>query len=80
LINDGTALVLFAMTVAVAQGAPGIGPAALVGRFVTSYLGGIVAGLLVGGLVTTLRRRIDAPLEEAALSMMTPFAAFLLAQ
>ncbi|KZS53649.1 Na+/H+ antiporter [Mycobacterium ostraviense] len=80
LINDGTALVLFAVTVAVAEGAPGIGPAALVGRFVASYLGGIAAGLLVGGLVTMLRRRIDAPLEEGALSMMTPFAAFLLAQ
>lgn len=80
LINDGTALVLFAVTVAVAEGAPGIGPAALVGRFVVSYLGGITAGLLVGGLVTMLRRRIDAPLEEGALSMMTPFAAFLLAQ
>lgn len=60
LINDGTALVLFAVTVAVAEGAAGIGPAALVGRFVVSYLGGIMAGLLVGGLVTLLRRRIDA--------------------
>lgn len=80
LINDGTALVLFAVTVAVAEGAAGIGPAALVGRFVVSYLGGIMAGLLVGGLVTLLRRRIDAPLEEGALSLLTPFAAFLLAQ
>ncbi|CNW76991.1 transporter YjcE [Mycobacterium tuberculosis] len=80
LINDGTALVLFAVTVAVAEGAAGIGPAALVGRFVVSYLGGIMAGLLVGGLVTLLRRRIDAPLEEGALSLLTPFAAFVLAQ
>ncbi|OHV05139.1 Na+/H+ antiporter [Mycobacterium talmoniae] len=80
IINDGTALVLFAVTVAVATGAPAIGPAALVGRFVGSYLGGIAAGLLVGWLVTLLRRRIDAPLEEGALSVLTPFAAFLLAQ
>lgn len=80
LINDGTALVLFAVTVAVAEGAAEIGPADLVGRFVLSYLGGIASGLLVGGLVTMLRRKIDAPLEEGALSLLTPFAAFLLAQ
>lgn len=40
---------------------------------------GITAGLLVGGAVTLLRRRLDAPLEEGALSLLTPFAAFLLA-
>lgn len=80
IINDGTALVLFAVTVAVATGSPSIGPVDLVGRFVGSYLGGIVAGLLVGAAVTLLRRRIDAPLEEGALSVLTPFAAFLLAQ
>ncbi len=80
IINDGTALVLFAVTVAVATGSPAIGPVDLVGRFVGSYLGGIAAGLLVGAAVTLLRRRIDAPLEEGALSLLTPFAAFLLAQ
>lgn len=80
IINDGTALVLFAVTVAVATGSPAIGPVAVVGRFVASYLGGIAAGLLVGGVVTLLRRRLDAPLEEGALSVLTPFAAFLLAE
>ncbi|OBI40178.1 Na+/H+ antiporter [Mycobacterium kyorinense] len=80
IINDGTALVLFAVTVAVATGSPAIGPAALVGRFAGSYLGGIAAGLAVGAAVTLLRRRIDAPLEEGALSVLTPFAAFLLAE
>ncbi|WP_067974270.1 Na+/H+ antiporter [Mycolicibacter icosiumassiliensis] len=80
IINDGTALVLFAVTVAVATGSPSIGPVDLVGRFVGSYLGGIAAGLLVGAAVTLLRRRLDAPLEEGALSVLTPFAAFLLAQ
>lgn len=80
IINDGTALVLFAVTVAVATGSPAIGPPALVGRFVGSYLGGITAGLLVGTVVSLLRRRLDAPLEEGALSVLTPFAAFLLAQ
>jgi len=80
IINDGTALVLFGVTVSVAVGGAPVGPAALTFRFIGSYLGGIVAGLIVGGLVTLLRRRIDAPLEEGALSLLTPFAAFLLAQ
>ena len=80
LINDGTALVLFAVTVHVAVGGAAIGPGDLVGRFVGSYLGGIAAGLAVGGAVTLVRKRIDAPQEEGAVSMLTPFAAFLLAQ
>ena len=57
-----------------------VSPAALTARFVGSYVGGICAGLLVGIAVTQVRRRIDAPQEEGALSMLTPFAAFLLAQ
>jgi CPA1 family monovalent cation:H+ antiporter len=80
LINDGTALVLFGVTVSVAVGGAAVGPASLTLRFAYSYLGGIAAGLLVGALVTLVRRRIDAPLEEGALSLLTPFAAFLLAQ
>lgn len=80
LINDGTALVLFGVTVSVAVGGNAVGPLALTGRFVYSYVGGIAAGLIVGALVTLLRRRIDLPLEEGALSLLTPFAAFLLAQ
>lgn len=80
LINDGTALVLFFVTVHVAVGGAEITPPDLVLRFVGSYLGGIAAGLLVGGLVTLARKRIDAPQEEGAMSLLTPFAAFLLAQ
>lgn len=80
IINDGTALVLFVVNVSVAEGGSPVSPGALTGRFVGSYLGGIIAGLLVGLLVITIRKRINAPLEEGALSLVTPFAAFLLAQ
>ncbi|OBG41537.1 Na+/H+ antiporter [Mycobacterium sp. E3198] len=80
LINDGTALVLFAVSVNVAIGGASIGPLQVTGRFVLSYVGGIVAGLLVGGAATLIRKRLDAPQEEGALSLLTPFAAFLLAQ
>jgi monovalent cation/hydrogen antiporter len=80
IINDGTALVLFGVSVSVAVGGNPVSPAALTARFVGSYLGGICAGLLVGLLVIQVRRRMDAPQEEGALSLLTPFAAFLLAQ
>jgi CPA1 family monovalent cation:H+ antiporter len=80
IINDGTALVLFGVAVSVAVGGHSVSPAALTARFIGSYVGGISAGLLVGLAVTQVRRRIDAPQEEGALSLLTPFAAFLLAQ
>jgi monovalent cation/hydrogen antiporter len=80
IINDGTALVLFTVSVSVAVGGSPVSPAALTARFIGSYLGGICAGLLVGLAVTQVRRRLDAPQEEGALSLLTPFAAFLLAQ
>ena len=49
IINDGTALVLFGVAVSVAMGGAPVGPVDLTVRFVLSYLGGIAAGLLVGG-------------------------------
>src|SRR5271154_6532594 len=79
IINDGTALVLFGVAVSVAMGGAPVGPIDLTVRFILSYLGGIAAGLLIGGVVTLARTRLDAPQEEAALSLVTPFAAFLLA-
>jgi monovalent cation/hydrogen antiporter len=79
IINDGTALVLFGVAVSVAMGGAPVGPIDLTVRFILSYLGGIAAGLLIGGVVTLTRTRLDSPQEEAALSLLTPFAAFLLA-
>ena len=80
LINDGTALVLFAVAVAAAVSGNQPGPLELVGDVVGSYAGGIVAGLLVSGLVSLVRRRLDDPMREGALSVLTPFTAFLLAE
>jgi Na+/H+ antiporter len=80
LINDGTALVLFAVAVSVAVGGGRPGPVELAGGFLGSYAGGIAAGLLASGLVVLVRRRLDDPLREGALSVLTPFVAFLLAE
>src|SRR6201995_1027157 len=79
IINDGTALVLFGVAVAVAMGGSPVGPIDLTVQFVVSYLTGIAAGRLIGGVMTLTRRRLAAPQEEAALCLLTPFAGFLVA-
>jgi len=80
LINDGTALVLFSLAVGAAEGEVSPGPFEIVTRFVLSYGGGIAAGALVSVVVVAVRRHLDDPLREGALSVLTPFAAFLLAE
>ncbi|MEU6206997.1 Na+/H+ antiporter [Micromonospora musae] len=80
LINDGTALVLFSVTVGLLAGGTVPSALELAGEFSLSFVGGIVAGLVVSGLVVLVRRHIDDPMREGALSVLTPFAAFLLAE
>jgi CPA1 family monovalent cation:H+ antiporter len=80
LVNDGTALVVFAVTVAVIAGGAVPGPLGLVGRFVGAAAAGIAAGLVVGWVVILIRRHIDDPMREGGLSILTPVGAFLLAE
>lgn len=80
LINDGTALVLFAVAVSAAVGGRRPGAFELSGLFLGSYAGGIAAGLVAGAAIVFVRRRLDDPLREGALSVLTPFAAFLIAE
>ncbi|MEU5908186.1 Na+/H+ antiporter [Micromonospora sp. NPDC047467] len=79
LINDGTALVIFAVAVGLLTGGAEPGVLGVSEEFVGASLGGVLAGLLVGGAVVLVRKRLDDPLREGALSVLTPFAAFLLA-
>jgi CPA1 family monovalent cation:H+ antiporter len=80
LVNDGTALVLFAVAVRIAvEGHPfDWGDATL--RFVLSYAGGVAIGAAVALLVIAVRRRLHDPLLESGLSVLTPFAAYLPAE
>ena len=80
LINDGTALVLFAVAVSAAVGGARPGALALSGSFLGSYAGGIAAGLVASLAIVFVRQHLDDPLREGALSVLTPFAAFLLAE
>ncbi|MFF0717982.1 Na+/H+ antiporter [Verrucosispora sp. NA02020] len=79
LINDGTALVLFAVALGLLGGGAAPTVFELVERVGLSFLGGIAAGLLVGTVVILIRKRLDDPLREGAISVLTPFAAFFLA-
>ncbi|RIV37656.1 Na+/H+ antiporter [Micromonospora radicis] len=80
LINDGTALVLFAVALGLLGGGAAPNALELVERIGLSFGGGIAAGLLVGTVVILLRKRIDDPLREGAISVLTPFAAFFVAE
>jgi len=79
LVNDATALVAyrFAM-VAIATGSFSIGAAAL--RFVVVALGGAAVGWLValGGIYAV--RRLKNSLAETTLTLVTSFAAYILAE
>ncbi|MFC5923441.1 Na+/H+ antiporter [Micromonospora vulcania] len=80
LINDGTALVLFAVTVGLLTEHASAGPLGIGEEFVGASAGGVLAGLVVGAIVVLIRKRLDDPLREGALSVLTPFGAFLLAE
>ncbi|MEV0717534.1 Na+/H+ antiporter [Asanoa sp. NPDC050611] len=80
LINDGTALVLFAVALGMLTDGSAPSLLAITGELVWSVIGGAIAGLATGGLLIWIRRRIDDPLREGGLSVITPFAAFFVGE
>ena len=76
LANDATALVVYRFAVAaVATGAFSLRDAA--GTFALIVIGEIAFGIAVGWLSLRLRRWADDPRVEITMSLMTPYAAFL---
>jgi monovalent cation/hydrogen antiporter len=79
LLNDATALVSYRIAVGAAvAGGASVGGA--LGDFAVAAVGGALVGLALGVVVAALRRRLHDPLLENALSLLTPFAAFLPAE
>jgi CPA1 family monovalent cation:H+ antiporter len=80
LVNDGTALVIYGLAVGITVGQERLSAAHVTWLFLLAYAGGAAAGLLTAWLVVLVRRRLDDPLFENVVSLLTPFTAFLLAE
>jgi monovalent cation/hydrogen antiporter len=79
LLNDTTAFVSYRMAVrAAALGSFSLAWAA--GAFVAISVGGLAVGLAIGWLSRKLRPLFADPIAVSTLSLMTPFAAYLLAE
>src|SRR6266566_4896675 len=79
MVNDATGLVVYRFAVAaVVTGSFSLAQASL--QFVLVSAGGLLVGLVIGWPVAWLHRHLaDAPLE-IAITLLTPFAAYLLAE
>jgi Na+/H+ antiporter len=80
LLNDATALVAYRIAVAAALAGGSTTLTGAAGDFVLSAAGGAAVGFALAFTLATLRRRLDDPLLENALSLLTPFAAYLPAE
>jgi monovalent cation/hydrogen antiporter len=78
LINDGTALVLYAAAIAAVGGGFSLLDASW--DFVTSAVGGIAVGLVAGKLIAEFRRRLDDPPIEVTISLLSGYAAYVPAE
>jgi CPA1 family monovalent cation:H+ antiporter len=79
LVNDASALVAYKLAVAaVVSGTFVAWQAGL--RFVVGAAGGVAIGLGVGWLIAELRRRLDDPVVEIVISVVSGYAAYLPAE
>ena len=76
LLNDATALTIYAAALAVAAGAV-FSPAGAIVRFAGAIVGGVIIGVAVGWLIAHIRARIEDTPVEMTISLLTPYAAFL---
>ena len=79
LVNDATGLIAYKFAVAATvTGAFSLSDA--VGEFVVSSLTGIAIGVAIGALIAPLRKRLDDAPTEIAISLLTPYLAYLPAE
>ena len=79
LVNDGTALVVYGLAIAVTAEGEELTAGRLGLMVLISYGGGIVAGLVVSWLTIQVRRLQD-PAQHALLALLAPLSAYLLAE
>ncbi len=79
MVNDATGLVVYSFAVAAAvTGDFQFGAASV--QFVVVGLGGLVVGLVIGWPVAWVHRHLDDAPIEITITLLTPFAAYLLAE
>lgn len=79
LVNDASGLTAYRLAVA-AVGASAGSVFEITGKFVGVALGGIAIGLVVGWVFAHLRRIVTDPSLDVALSLLTPFVAYVPAE
>ncbi|MFH8591500.1 Na+/H+ antiporter [Streptomyces rimosus] len=80
LFNDATSLVLFKVAVATAVAAHAVSLPAAGGQFVVLGGGGVIVGAAVASVVALIRRRTEEPVLETVIALVTPYAAYVLAE
>ncbi len=80
LFNDGTALVLFEIVLAIVLGHEEFTVAGSVAQFFVVVAGGIVLGLVTGSLFAQLMRRTDDPFIDMALTTVLAYGTFLVGE
>ena len=80
LVNDATALVIYRVAIAVALGRQSFSLGGLGLGFLWVAAAGVGIGYLAGVLVAWVRPRINDPAVEGAVSLLTPFIAYLPAE
>jgi CPA1 family monovalent cation:H+ antiporter len=80
LFNDATSLVLFRVAVGVAVASGAVSWQGAGAQFAVLAGGGCVVGGAVAGVVTLIRRRTTDPVLETVIALITPYAAYVLAE
>jgi CPA1 family monovalent cation:H+ antiporter len=80
LFNDATSLLLFRVAVSAAVTVGAVSWGHIAGEFVLLAGGGALVGALVAGGVILIRRRTTDPVLEAVIALVTPYAAYVLAE
>lgn len=78
LVNDATAIVTLRTSIAAISGTVSVWQVGA--GFLVSAIGGVAIGLVVAFVIGKLRRRIDDELTDVAVSLLTPWIAYLPAE
>ncbi|WP_426242590.1 Na+/H+ antiporter [Nocardioides sp. LHG3406-4] len=78
LMNDATALV--ALRTAIGAGAGGVAAFEVAEDFIRAAVGGVLIGFVFFYVVARMRKRVEDPVLDTAISFVVPFAAYISAE